>query len=74
MSYQPIDLVILSKKIDALQIAVSTTLASLATLTPIVKRDVIDYMQKKAKNSKDPITKKVIFELIDKISSELTPS
>ncbi|CAM7028000.1 hypothetical protein ACOJ84_003922 [Morganella morganii] len=69
MSYLPIDLVNTSRKIDALQSAISIALTSLAMLTPIVKSEVINNLENFAKNSKDPTVKKAFSELADKIKS-----
>ncbi|MDC9624070.1 hypothetical protein PSI22_21185 [Xenorhabdus sp. XENO-7] len=67
MSYQPIDLVILARKIEALQSALSITLAALSTAMPSVKDDVIVNLEQFADKHQDPTVKQAHTELANRV-------
>lgn len=69
MSFQPIDLAILARKIEALQSAMSITLASLATTNPVIKDDVVENLERYASNQQDPTAKQAFSDLANKIKS-----
>ncbi|ENT8826186.1 hypothetical protein [Proteus mirabilis] len=69
MSYQPIDLVILARKIEALQAAMSLTLASLSTVSPVIKNDVVENLENFSSNHQDPTVKQAYSELANRIKN-----
>lgn len=69
MSYQPIDLVILARKIEALQAAMSLTLASLSTVNPVIKDDVVENLENFSSNHQDPTVKQAYSELANRIKN-----
>ncbi|MCC8378646.1 hypothetical protein [Xenorhabdus sp. PB30.3] len=68
MSYQSIDLTALIVKIEALESALSITLACLDTAIPSVKNDVIVNLQQFADQHQNSTVKQVYTELANSIN------
>ncbi|HGJ5863962.1 hypothetical protein QE197_14570 [Arsenophonus nasoniae] len=69
MTYQAIDLVILARKIEAIQSALAITLASLDTANFATKSNVISNLEDFAEKNSDPIVKEAFSELASRIKN-----
>ncbi|PHM46012.1 hypothetical protein Xmau_00405 [Xenorhabdus mauleonii] len=67
MSYQPIDLAALIVKIEALESALSITLAGLDAASPSVKNDVVVNLKRFADQHQNPTVKQVYTELANSL-------
>ena len=71
MDYQPIDLVSLARRIEALENAFTVALHSIATALPSTKKDVIENLNRHAKayEGKDPVIVSATESLIKRIEA-----